>query len=121
MARNLEIGKQSESYVASFLEKRGCRILARNFAVHNVGEIDIICEFKGKILVIEVKSRDFRERYGTPEEAVTKSKQNKIMQTMVVYSKENKIPLDRVSYYVAGVKHDVNGNILDVQFTPFFD
>ncbi|MBO4473813.1 MAG: YraN family protein [Clostridiales bacterium] len=121
MTRNQDIGKKSEEYVADYLEKRGCRILARNYSVHNVGEIDIICEFKGKVLVIEVKSRDSRNRYGTPEEAVTKSKQNKIMQTTVLYCKENKIPLERVSYFVAGVTHDASGNVMDVQFTPFFD
>ena len=120
MTRNQDIGKSSEEYVARLLEGRGAVILARNFAVHNVGEIDIICEYKGKILVIEVKSRDSRERYGTPEEAVTKSKQQKIMRTALEFCKENRIDLERVSYFVAGVIHDVSGNILDVQFTPFF-
>ena len=121
MTRNQDIGRMSEEYVANYLTRRGAKILARNYTVHNVGEIDIICEFKGKILVIEVKSRDSRERYGTPEEAVTPSKQNKVMHTAVEFCRENKIPLERVSYYVAGVTHDVNGNVLNVQFTPFFD
>ena len=120
MTRNQEIGKASEDFVAKYLEQRGSKILARNFAVHNVGEIDIICEYKGKILVIEVKSRDSRERYGSPQEAVTKSKQQKIMRTALEYCKQNHIALERVSYFVAGVIHDVSGNILDVQFTPFF-
>ena len=39
MTRNQEIGKASEDYVAKYLEQRGSKILARNFAVHNVGEI----------------------------------------------------------------------------------
>ena len=120
MTRNQDIGKQSEEYVAQYLERRGARILARNYSVHNVGEIDIICAYKEKILVIEVKSRDFRTRYGTPEEAVTISKQQKIMRTMLSYCKENNIRLERVSYFVAGVIHDVSGNNQDVQFTPFF-
>ena len=121
MTRNQDIGRLSEEYVADYLVRRGAKILARNYSVHNVGEIDIICSYKEKILVIEVKSRDFRERFGTPEEAVTKSKQNKIMHTMVVFCKENKIPLEKVSYFVAGVTHDASGHILNAQFTPFFD
>lgn len=120
MTRNQDIGKKSEEYVANYLEQRGSKILARNYSVHNVGEIDIICEYKNKILVIEVKSRDSRERYGTPEEAVTRSKQQKIMRTTLQYCKENHIDLENVSYFVAGVIHDVSGNIIDVQFTPFF-
>ncbi|HBZ77453.1 MAG TPA: YraN family protein [Clostridiales bacterium] len=119
MTRNQDIGKHSEEYVAQYLERRGARILARNYSVHNVGEIDIICVYKEKILVIEVKSRDFRTRYGTPEESVTKSKQQKIMRTMLDYCRENDIRLECVSYYVAGVIHDEAGRILNVQFTSF--
>ncbi len=119
MTRNRDIGNSSEEYVAGYLERRGSKILARNYAVHRVGEIDIICEYKSKILVIEVKSRHSSLSYGTPEEAVTRQKQSKIMKTAVYYCKENDISLDRVSFFVAGVIHDVQGNILDVQFTPF--
>lgn len=120
MTRNQDIGRRSEDYVADYLVSRGATILARNFSVPRVGEIDIICSYAGKVLVIEVKSRDVNERFGSPEEAVTPSKQRKIMQTMVTYCAENKIPLDKVSYYVAGVTHDVSGQILHAQFTPFF-
>lgn len=121
MTRNQNLGKNSEDYVAHYLESRGARILARNYSVHRVGEIDIICEYKGKILVIEVKSRHFNMNYGTPEEAVTKEKQRKIMMTMVEYCKENNTPLDRVSYYAAGVIHSADGQIQSLQFTPFFE
>jgi len=120
MTRNQAIGKGSEDFVSSYLERRGAKILARNYSVHRVGEIDIICEYKGKILVIEVKSRYKDCNYGTPEEAVTSSKQNRIMKTALYYCKENHISWDVVSFYVAGVLHDAQGNILDVQFTPFF-
>lgn len=119
MTRNQDIGKQSEEYVAQYLERRGARILARNYSVHNVGEIDIICAYKEKILIIEVKSRDYRNRYGTPEEAVTPVKQQKIMHTALVFCKENNIRIDRVSYYVAGVIHDTCGYIKNISFTPF--
>ncbi len=120
MSRNQVVGKNSEDYVANYLERRGAKILARNYSVHNVGEIDIICAYKEKVLVIEVKSRDFRTRYGTPEEAVTKTKQQKIMRTMLEYCKENNIRLERVSYYVAGVIHASDGTVIDAHFTPFF-
>lgn len=120
MTKNQDIGKAAEDYVSEQLKKRGAVIIARNYTVHGVGEIDIICAYKGRVLVIEVKSRHYDMNYGTPEEAVTKSKQRKIMQTAVCFCNERNIPLDRVSYYVAGVLHDSYGNILEVQYTPFF-
>ena len=120
MTRNQDVGRRSEEFVAKYLEDRGSKILSRNYAVHNVGEIDIICEYKGRILVIEVKSRNAHMNYGTPEEAVTKKKQNKIQQTTVYFCKENGFSLDQVSYFVAGVIHDLSGNPVSVQFTPFY-
>ena len=120
MSKIHEVGKRSEEYVAKYLEERGSKILLRNYAVHNVGEIDIICEYKGKILVIEVKSRNAHMNYGTPEEAVTRQKQNKILKTTVYFCQENGYSLDQVSYFVAGVIHDSSGNPINVQFTPFF-
>ena len=120
MTRNQDIGKKSEDYVADYLVSHGATILSRNFSVHNVGELDIICAYKGKVLIIEVKSRDRNLRYGTPEEAVTSQKQRKIFQTTACFCRENHISLDIVSYYVAAVIHDAQGNVLDVKFTPFF-
>ena len=120
VTRNQDVGRKSEDFVAGFLERRGAKILARNYSVHNVGEIDIICAYKEKILVLEVKSRDYRERFGTPEEAVTPAKQKKVMLTAAAFCKEKGISLERVAYYAAGVTHDASGNILNVQFTPFF-
>ena len=120
MTRNQDIGKKSEDYVADYLVSRGATILCRNYSVHNVGELDIICSYKGKILIIEVKSRDRNMRFGTPEEAVTPQKQKKIFHTTAYYCHENHISLDIVSYYVAAVIHDAQGNILEVKFSPFF-
>lgn len=120
MSRNLSVGKASEEFVASFLENRGAVILARNYAVHNVGELDIVCRYKSRVLVIEVKSRDFRGRFGTPEEAVTPMKMNKIFRTTSYFCKEHHIQPEAVSYFVAGVIHDAAGNALQLQFTPFF-
>ncbi len=51
MTRNQDIGKKSEDYVADYLVSRGATILSRNYSVHNVGELDIICSYKGKILI----------------------------------------------------------------------
>ena len=70
MTRNQDIGRSSEEFVAKFLEGRGAVILARNYAVHNVGEIDLLCSYKDKILVIEVKSRDYQRNGSDRDEKV---------------------------------------------------
>ena len=49
-------GDRGEDLAAQYLEKRGCRILERQFRA-KTGEIDIIAEDRGALLFIEVKTR----------------------------------------------------------------
>lgn len=79
-----ELGCFGEKVTAYFLEKKGYKILRRNFTVKG-GEIDIIAEKDGIIAFVEVKTR-------TPDplvngfEAVTKSKKRLIIKASEEYS-----------------------------------
>lgn len=75
----LDFGKRGEKAAASFLKKKGYRILKKNFRTA-LGEIDLIAEHKGVLVFIEVKSRTGKA-FGNPSMAVTPAKQNKIAQT----------------------------------------
>ena len=61
-------GDRGEDLAAQYLEKRGCRILERQFRA-KTGEIDIIAEDRGALLFIEVKTRR-PTRFGAPAQAV---------------------------------------------------
>ncbi len=78
-----ETGRRGEEEAVSFLQKKGVKILERNFHDRD-GEIDIIGEEDGTLLFIEVKFRS-SGRYGTPEEAVTAEKQRSICRTALYY------------------------------------
>lgn len=78
-----ETGRLGEEQAVRFLQKKGVRILERNFQDRN-GEIDLIAEEDGVLLFIEVKYRR-SSRYGEPEEAVTVEKQRKISRTALYY------------------------------------
>jgi putative endonuclease len=74
------LGRKGEDVAASFLERHGCRIVARNYR-GQAGEIDIIAEEVGStVRFVEVKTRT-SDCYGTPAEAVTYGKQAKIRRT----------------------------------------
>jgi putative endonuclease len=60
------------------LERRGYRILTRNFRCR-YGEIDIIAEHEDELVFVEVKTRR-GTAYGLPEEAVGRRKQQKLTQ-----------------------------------------
>lgn len=76
---NKILGNQGEQAAADYLSQHGYYICARNFRVP-AGEIDIIASKPGLIAFVEVKTRRSL-RCGTPAQAVTYSKQQKIIRT----------------------------------------
>ncbi len=84
---NISSGKISEVQASSFLESQGYRILFRNYKAQG-SEIDIIAREKDTICFIEVKSRS-SDRFGTPQEAVTLAKQQKIARAALKFIQEN--------------------------------
>ena len=87
-----EIGYEHETMACDFLEHSGLKILCRNFRVRS-GEIDIIA-LDGDILVFaEVKYRSSLD-YGGASYAISRQKQNKIIQVAQWFMAKNKIPQD---------------------------
>ena len=76
-------GSLGEQYAAQALQKKGYRIAEMNFRCR-YGEIDIIAEKDGYIAFVEVKTRAANSLY-SPGEAVTASKQRKIITTAQHY------------------------------------
>ncbi|HSG61128.1 MAG TPA: YraN family protein [Pseudomonadales bacterium] len=70
-------GLKAEQAVTKHLCQRGHRIIGNN--IHSrFGEIDILSEHQGTLIVTEVKARRHRH-YGAPAEFVTYHKQQKII------------------------------------------
>lgn len=83
--RNLRSeGSAGERIAGLFLEQHGVRILERNFRSGRQGEIDLIGLDQDTLVFFEVKLRR-SERCGTPEAAVTYSKQKTICRTADYY------------------------------------
>jgi len=90
--RRKEIGKLGESIAAQFLERKGFKILERNYR-KPWGEIDIIAEKSGMVRFVEVKSvscenlPDVTREMSSyrPEEQVHPFKLKKIARTAEIY------------------------------------
>lgn len=78
-------GKFAESVAEEGLQKRGFRIVDRNYR-SRWGEIDIIATYKDTLVFVEVKARWGRQ-FGLPQESVTSSKLENIVQTGQYYKK----------------------------------
>lgn len=79
-----EIGDFGERAVAYYMEKKGYKILSRNFRIKG-GEIDIIAEKDGIIAFVEVKTRA-PDYLSSGFEAVTKRKKQLIVRASEMYS-----------------------------------
>lgn len=92
---SLNIGKIGEDIAAAFLERKGFRIICRNYR-KGYGEIDIIAEKGGVVRFVEVKSLSREMSFGNeresyrPEEQVHRSKLSKIQKTAEWYMAEKK-------------------------------
>ena len=76
-------GAMGEILAARFLRDKGYGILSSNFRCR-FGEIDIIASYKRYLVFVEVKTRREDSRY-LPREAVTITKQRKLLQTAAMY------------------------------------
>lgn len=76
-------GAMGEILAARFLREKGYTICSSNFRCR-LGEIDIVAADKKYLVFAEVKTRREDSRY-LPREAVTPSKQRKLLQTAAMY------------------------------------
>ena len=86
MAEHNVLGKEGEDAACAFLESKGYSILDRNWRWRKL-ELDIIAEYKGTLVVVEVKTRR-NEDFGSPEQAVDNAKIRRIVQATDVYLKK---------------------------------
>ncbi len=71
------VGTHYENEAAKFLEARGLKIIARNVS-YSFGELDLVAKDGETLVFVEVKHRK-QISHGMPFEAVTISKQRKII------------------------------------------
>ncbi len=77
------LGRTGERLAAEELSHQGYRILEQNFRC-SYGEIDLVAEDEHDLIFVEVKTRR-GNAFGLPEEAVTRRKQQKIVQVASYY------------------------------------
>lgn len=84
MVKN-KAGVWGEVFAARYLRDNGCRILTSNYACR-LGELDIVASKGGKILFVEVKTRNVSTDI-RPMEAVDAGKQSRLQAAAKSYMK----------------------------------
>lgn len=107
-----DLGRAGEDYTAQWLENHGFSIVERNYH-SRFGEIDIIAKDPQYILFVEVKTRESGAMVSALE-AVTKSKQRKLIMTAQLYLEKSPCPL-QPRFDVAAVTA-VHGKLMGLQY-----
>jgi len=100
------LGNKGEAAAVSFLKTQGFAILETNYRT-KLGEIDIIAKEDDTTCFIEVKTRRSLKK-GLPKEAITRAKQQKIIQCATVYLKKNGLLSSRIRFDVIEVHQKDN-------------
>jgi len=110
--QNLYLGKFGEESAIDLLKTNGYRILARNYKT-KLGEIDIIARDKDTVCFVEVKTRH-SDRFGLPQEAISRPKQRHIAKVALMFLKENNLLDKRARFDVISIMHSEDTSKLDL-------
>jgi putative endonuclease len=102
------LGKQGEQLAVEHLKRAGLRVLDRNWRCAE-GEIDIVAAERRALVVCEVKTRS-GVRYGTPLEAITRQKRNRLRRLAVRWLVAHGILFDEIRIDVVGVLRAESGD-----------
>jgi putative endonuclease len=96
-----QLGDAGEDLAAAALKKQGYKILERNY-VTPLGEIDLIARQGQTVVVVEVKTRK-STRFGSPQEAVSLAKQQRLRRLADYYLKDKRLAETPVRFDVVAV------------------
>jgi putative endonuclease len=96
---NRSLGIYGEDLAANWLVQRGFKILARNYRVRYVGEIDILASLNNELHVFEVKSTSYFARSAEVCARVNSSKLARILETTAHFCFNNN--LENVDYEIS--------------------
>lgn len=110
MAVHNELGKAGEDAAVDMLRNKGYRILERNWKIGRK-ELDIIASKDQVLVVVEVKTRK-NDRFGSPVDAITEAKMQRMMQAANAYVRYRKLDCP-VRFDVVSVVDSPAGLVLD--------
>jgi putative endonuclease len=98
LAPDLATGHRGEDIAHRYLQRRGYRVVARNFRPRSgVGEIDLIAWDRETLVIVEVKTRRSDE-FGLPERNVTPEKEQSLVRAARDYARRAGVDWEKVRF-----------------------
>jgi putative endonuclease len=113
MKHNQTFGFRGEDKAASFLTRKGYKIVTQNFRTKN-GEIDIIATKDDTLVFIEVKTRLTTE-FGTALEAITPRKVMVMTRTAEYFKSTHRNLPDLMRLDAIAITLELDGNVIEIE------
>ena len=104
MSRHLGVGRRGEDLAADYLQRRGFKVLERNYRT-KFGEVDLICLNRETVVFVEVKSRS-SGAFGAPDEAVHRDKRRRLSKAALDYLARRSWENRRARFDVVSIRLD---------------
>ncbi|MBN2120348.1 MAG: YraN family protein [Candidatus Omnitrophica bacterium] len=91
-SENLAIGYLGEDIAKRYLQKKGYKIIERNYKTKYT-EIDLIARDRKTLVFIEVRTKT-KEEFGIPEESLNHNKINKLIRGATAYMIQKRYEID---------------------------
>ena len=126
----IERGRQAESAVAAYFVERGYALIARNYSVPRLGELDLVMRpplpvgaasapGRSSLTVIEVKARSGPEsRFGGAAAAITHAKLQRIRNATYHFQQTGHFMNNQIELLAALVHLDKNGLVQNIEIVP---
>lgn len=111
-------GAVAEQAVASHLTRQGYFLLAANYRVPRLGELDLVMQRGRTIYVIEVKARTSAKAYGGALAAITPAKLARLRRTTQFFLQEKRIMNTDISFLAAAATLTAQGTVGEIQVVP---
>ena len=114
MTARAGLGARGEQLAAAHLERQGYTVRARNVRLPPWGEIDIVAERDGVLVLVEVRTRR-GDRFGGPLDSLTPAKRRRMVRAAYAYLSRlgDDPPPARID--VIGVSLDLRGRLISIE------
>ena len=108
----LSLGRAGEEAAVRYLQKKGMRMVERNFRCR-MGELDIVARDGPYLVFVEVRTVT-GIAFGTAQESVDGKKKRKLRQVAMYYIQCNKAACQPARFDVVGVVMNQAGSVLRI-------
>jgi putative endonuclease len=113
-----EVGRLAEQAAAAYFMRQGYQVLASNYSVPRLGELDLVLRDSKGLVFVEVKARCNADAFGGLPATITRAKLGRLRRTAACFLKDNNLMNMDTMFLAALIKLDRSGNILSLETEP---